>query len=568
MHWRARIGTAEGSPRGAGVLVDSTRLITCAHVVHGLAEVSVTLPGVTGALPATVAWSGDWKRVGDLGDVAVVELREPLPVPACAFAPFDTLLPRMGKAAHELRALGFPRGHEEDGIHVTLRTSADRLLRQEWLEIDVEQAHLARLDEGFSGSAVYDPATGMVVGMVTDAVLDGDHEGYLGRMLPLDTIRRHWEGLDDLLPLDWLPDEPRRELRALLEGVRPGVGPELIVQRAFPTFRRPLPAFTSLWSAVRYVGEDMAGEDRLLRLLTELMTHVPGAARHHIDAWMRRRLPQYAARAAHAPPAAPTPVGSVMVRLEPLTRGASLEMSVSTVIDGVQVARAGPVRVRRDQVRAKVEGCLAEQVSRVHDFDWMLEFVVPEGLMSEPFEEWDIREPGAPRPRPMRTVPVVVRHMDRLKPLTVSRLTRNRWQTVRARGETRPEPVECALPYGYEEFRDWLDADDEVCALAYAATPVPDWLSAALDTGVPIMLWRRHECGGGHATCAPEKFLAQLAEAVGALDPDRLPIEVMKLRKEARSPNKGGADHCGHRLTLFWDDPERRPDPPLAMGSA
>ncbi|MFJ2768737.1 trypsin-like peptidase domain-containing protein [Streptomyces sp. NPDC087300] len=573
--WRARIGTVDGVPRGAGMLVDGGRLITCAHVVQGLAEVSVTLPGIADALHGAVTWAGQWRRVGDRGDVAVVELDRMPDVPPCAFAPLDVLRPRAGRTARELRALGFPFGHDKEGTHVTLRTSADRLLGQEWLEVEVGEGHAQCLDEGFSGAAVYEPETGLVVGIVTDAVLDGVPAGRIGRMLPLDTIRRHWEELDDLLPLDWLPDAPRRELRALFHGVRidaPNL--ELIVRRAFPTFRRPLPEFRSVWGAVRYVAEELTGEDRLVRLLTSLRAAAPPGA--DIGAWLRRWMPEhddYEGEAAGAGGAvgaagAVAPTGSVMFRAESMTRGAGFDLSVCTVVDGVPVGRSGPVRIRPRQLRTKVEALLAEQVGRVHEFDWMAEFVVPERLMSEPFEEWQIREPGAARPRPLRSVPVVVRHMDRLKPLTVSRLTRRRWETVRARGETRPRRVACGLPYGYDEFHDWLDADDDVCALAYAATPVGDWLAAALDTGVPIMLWRRHDCGeGGHAGCTPDEFLDRLTGAVAALDPDRLPCEVMRLRKEARSPDKGDAEHCGHRLTLFWDDPERKPDPPLAMGA-
>ncbi|MBJ3808338.1 VMAP-C domain-containing protein [Streptomyces flavofungini] len=588
MHWRARIGTVGGgAPLGAGVLVDSTRLITCAHVVDGLREVRVTLPGCADGLRATVSWSGDWRRQDDPGDVAVLTLDDPLRVPPCVFAPLGSLRPRKGRTAYELRALGFPRGHEEIGTHVTLRTSEDRQLGSEWLEMDVEQAHLQRLDEGFSGAAVYDIESRQVVGIVTDAVLAGDQEGYLGRMLSLDVIRRHWEALDDLLPLDWLPPAPRHELRALFEDVQVEARTlEVAVRRAFPTLRRDPPHLRSGWQAVRYVAETLTGDDRLTRLLRELGQWSPGGIGPGIAAWMRRWMPgegEYAGAGVlggelygglqggwggggRAEACAPT--GSVMFRAEPMTRGGSLELSVCTVVDGVPVGRAGPVRIRRQQLRARVEALLAEQVGRIHEFDWMLEFVVPPGLMSEPYEEWHIREPGAARPRPMRTVPVVVRHVERLKPLTVSRLTRKRWQTVRARGETRPVPVECGLPYGYEQFYGWLDADDDLCALAYAARPVDDWLSAALDTGVPIMLWRRHDCGGdGHAHCAPKAFLDRLADAVATLEPDRLPLEVMKLRKAAHSPHKGDADHCGHRLTLFWDDPERMPDPPLAMGN-
>ncbi|MFD9905488.1 trypsin-like peptidase domain-containing protein [Streptomyces sp. NPDC059063] len=573
MHeWRARIGREDGYVLGAGFLVDATRLITCAHVVEGVTEVHVTLPGVRDALPGTVAWRGGWREQGDAGDVAVVELADAVDVTPCGFAPGAVALGRAGRAAsYELRALGFPDGHEAHGTYATLRTSDDRTLGAEWQEVDVEEAHLRRLDEGFSGSAAYDPATGRVVGMVTDAVLDGEQAGYIGRIMPLRTIRRHWEDLDDLLDLDWLPNpQPRRELRALLAGVEPVVALELVVRRAFPAFRRPLPPFASVWAAVRYVGENMSGENRLLRLLTALRSGVPDGSWARVEQWLRRWEPGYEAPGAPgAADAGSGPVGSVMVRLEPLTRGASLDLTVCAVVDGVPVSRKERQRIRRDQVRAKVEAALAEQVGQVNDSDWMVEFVVPDGLMNQPFEEWEIREPGAPRPRPLRTVPVVVRHVERLKPLWATRLTRRRWQTVRARGETRPEGFDCTLPYTYQEFYDLLEADDDLCALAYAATPGPDWLSAALDTGVPIMLWRRYDCGGGaHDACAADKFLDALVGVLHALDPDRLPVEIMRLRKEARSPSRGHADHCGHRLTLFWDDPERDPDPPLAMRGA
>ncbi|WP_405805250.1 serine protease [Streptomyces sp. NBC_00210] len=569
MQWRARIGATDGRPLGAGLLVDATRLITCAHVVQGLAKVSVTFPGVIDSLPASVAWSGDWQRLGDRGDIAVLELEAPLSVPACPFAPLDMLRPRDGRATYELRALGFPFGHEDVGTHVTLHTSQDRLQGEEWLEMDVAQAHLQRLDEGFSGAAVYDPVTGLVVGLVADAVLGGEQQGYLGRMLPLDTIRRHWEELDDLLELDWLPSRPRRELRRVFEHVQVDEGrAKLAVKRAFPTFIRPLPPFGSVWAAIRFVGEEMTGEDRLLRLLREIRASVPSRIGARIDTWVRRWVPQEAADWGEPLARPGPPTGSVMVRLDPMTRGASLELTVCTVVDGTQIGQTGPVRVRRDQVRTKVETHLAEQMRNVHDFEWMLEFVVPEGLMNEPFEEWHIHEPGAPRPRPMRSVPVVIRHMDRLKPLTVSRLTRKRWSTLRTRGETRPEQVGCGLPYGYQEFYDWIEDDDDLCAFAYAASPRADWLSAALDTGIPIMLWRRHDCGGVHTHCEPEDFLDRLTATVGSIAADQLPFEVMKLRKEARSPQAGHPNHCGLRLTLFWDDPERRPDPPLAMGSA
>ncbi len=567
MHWRARIhAVGGGPPLGAGVLVDGERVITCAHVVDGHAEVRVALPGDGGEEPARVVWTGGWRALGDPGDIAVLALDRPVRAAPCALAPLGALRPDRGRPAHVLRALGFPEGHERDGTYVTVTTSADRQLYGEWLELDVEKAHLRRLDEGFSGAGVYDPVSGEVVGIVTDAELGDERGGTQGRMLPLDTVRRHWEGLDDLLPLGWMEPAPRRELRAVLDGgeLTPAAV-ALAVRQAFPTFLRELPAFRSAWHAVRYVAEELTGEGRVERLLRELRDHAPGGVADRLTAWTRRWQPDDAGR---GPAAAAVRTGSLMVRVEPMTKAKSLDLSVCALVDGVPVGRAGPVRVRPQQLRTKVEALLAAQVGAVADFDWIAEFVVPQGLMDEPFEEWLLHEPGAARPRALRAVPVVVRHTDRLKPLMVCRFTRERWETVRARGETRPKPVACSLTWDYQEFYDWLDGQEQLCALAYAATPGEAWLSAALDIGMPIMLWRRRDCGGGgHADCASAAFLDRLTRAVSGLDPDRLPYEVMRLRKEARSPERGGDGHCGHRLALFWDDPERRPDPPLAMGN-
>ncbi|MEV7194717.1 trypsin-like peptidase domain-containing protein [Streptomyces sp. NPDC093510] len=578
MHWRARIDTVGGATLGAGVLVDDARLITCAHVVGGRDRVSVSLPGVADALPAAVTWTGGWRCQGDRGDLAVVRLDEPLRVPPCEFARLDALRPRQGRTARELRAQGFPPHFDKDGTHVTLRTSADRLLGQEWLEVYVEHAHLRRLDEGFSGAAVYYPDGGSVrvVGIITDADLGGDQEGTIGKMLPLDTIRGHWEEIDDLLPLDWLEPAARRELRTLVHGAPLDQNAlHLMVRQLCPTLRRDPPVFRSVWHAVRYTAEVVVGDREVReRAVVRLLRRLVGAGTVSADAdgWLRRHgLEKYddeAPRgAAPGPPAAPT--GSIVFRAEPMTRGAGFDLYVRTVIGGVEVGRAGPVRVRRQQLRAKTEALLAGQVGKVHGCDWMLEVVVPQGLMNEPFDEWQIREPGVERPWPMRTVPVVVRDLGRLKPVRAADRAGRRWDTVRARGETRPQRVECGLPYDFYDFRDWLDADDQLCALAYASTPARDWLEAALDTGVPIMLWRRHDCGSaGHAHCSPEKFLDRITDAVDTLDPRQLPFEVMRLRREARSPVRRDAEHCGHRLTLFWDSAQGVADPPLSAPGA
>lgn len=567
MGWRARINTVEGAPRGAGLLVSASQVLTCAHVVDGLTGVSVTFSGLAEAdpLPAKVAWRGPWRRSGDRGDIAVVELSSPARVEACEFSGLDTLKPFPGRTSYELRALGFPQHHDGDGIHVTLRTSGDRMLREEWLQIDVPQAHLQSLSEGFSGAGAWIPDSGRVAGVITNAVLNEDGSGFIGRMLPLSTIRRYWEGIDDLLPLSWLEPQPRQELRAAVSGAAVTADLGRVFKMAFPTFLRS-PDFQTPWAAIRYVGECVPGDDRLRLFLSKLMAYLDSSARSRLTDWARRWLPEAVDEFRRTE----APVTSIVIMLRTPTRNGRthVELTAGPLIDGLWAAKPYKLTVRRDQIQAKAEKVVTSQVSQLPSPDWMIEFAVRPGEMSLPFEEWQFREPGASWSRPMRSVPVVVWDVARLDPRNfASHRVRQRWRTLRGRGKTMLAAVHCQLPYDFEEFRNWLDADTELCALAYAISPKREWLEAALDIGIPVMVWSRRDCpASGEAHDAHEMFLRQISTALSAADPDKLPAEVMRLRKEARSPVSGNEHHHGRHLTLYWDDPARLPDPPLANG--
>lgn len=567
MGWRARIDTAAGAPRGAGLLVSAVQVLTCAHVVDGLTGVGVTFSGLAEAdpLPAKVAWRGPWRRSGDRGDIAVVELARPAPVEACELSGLDALRPLPGRTSYELSALGFPPDHDDDGIHVTLRTSDDRLLREEWLQIDVPQAHLEGLSKGFSGAGAWIPESRQVAGVITDAVLNDDGSGFIGRMLPLSTIRRYWEGIDDLLPLSWLEPQPRQDLRAAVAGATATADLGKVFKMTFPTFLRS-PDFQTPWAAIRYVGECVPGDDRLRLFLSKLMAYLDGSARSRLTDWARRWLPE----AVDEVQRAKDPVASIVIMLRTPTRNGKthVELTARPLIDGLWAAKPYKRPVPRDQLQAKTEKVITSQVSQLPNPDWMIEFAVQPDEMNLPFEEWQFWEPGASRSRPMRSVPVVVWHVARLDPGNfASYRVRQRWRTLRGRGKTMMTKVRCQLAYDFEEFRNWLEFDTELCALAYAVSPKREWLEAALDTGIPVMVWCRRDCtASGEAHDAHETFLSQISAALSATDPDKLPAEVMRLRKEARSPVSGNERHHGRNLTLYWDDPARLPDPPLANG--
>ncbi|MGK5553294.1 trypsin-like peptidase domain-containing protein [Actinomadura kijaniata] len=546
--WRAWVETADGVRSGAAFLVTPRKLLTCAHVVRGRESARVGLPGLPAPLPVRVHRCSDWAGQNDLGDVAVLELPHEVGLRPAELAAPDALLDP-GLWRGELRAYGFPYRSDQEMRFVTVRTSSDMAQRDEWWHVHVQ--HGDRLEAGYSGSAVYDPYSGRVVGMVTDSDPDDPDDdsgrGVAGRMLPIGTLRRYWEELDDHLPLTWLNAAARRELRLTLDGLpadRAAVARVLDLPPA-----RPL---RSAWDAARYIAEGF-DEERLARYLTALLPSVPRLA-----GWRRRHLPAPETAGRRAEPA------SIIVRLERMTHGH--DVTVQTWIDGAPGPAGDTVRVAAERdVRRAVERsveAIGPVVDDRPDLDWMIEFAVPANWLGKPFEEWYLNRDRRLR---MRHYPVVVRDVTRLRPEPFLRdQARRRWKRLRDPGN--PHPVECRPP-APNAFRDLLEAHDHLGLLVYGSPPGRAHLKAALDLAVPVMLWPRGRCADAdHADCAGRRTRRTLAGHVAGVDPGGLPGVVYRLRREAlRQKALGRGPHCGDALTLLWDDPSRLPDPPLAM---
>lgn len=550
--WRAWVGHPSGGKLGAAFLITETRLLTCAHTVHGLDEARVGFPGLLEDLPADVVRRGEWRREGDPGDVAVLELRRPVPYePARLAAPDDLHEHALG--GRTFAVCGFPRRKDGNERHAHVTTSPHRDMRREWWELKTGPGDW--LEEGYSGSAVYDAATGEVIGMVTNAELrDGDRAD-LGWMLPLPHIRTYWEELDDLLPLRWLTPDARRELRELLGGVRWTDPLDAALERV--TGRRASGGFRSAWGSVRYVAEGWP-EDRLVRYLAALGPHLPDAARGRLTAWSARHLPGAAPAAAAGPGPA-----SVIVRLERVTFDNAFDVTVHTWIDGAEGPRRPTERVPEKRVRAVAEAGVAALAPALFGRDWMIEFAVPESWLGKPFEQWHLD----PRNRiPMRRYPVVVRDVERMRPDSFRRdQAHHRWRLLHERGRSDPRPIACDAPRKGSDFQDWLEANIDFCVLVYGSRPVKSWLTAALNNGIPVMLWTRTPCDApSHGDCRGHRVMDELTAAVGGRHPGELPQVALALRKAALVAPKD-EPHCGRDLTLLWDDPSRLPDPPLAM---
>jgi len=548
--WRARIDTTDGMTLGAGSLVAPRTVLTCAHLVDGRNEVLVAFPGEAEGLAAEVHRITGWEKPGNRGDVALVRLKNDAPVEPARLAAPDTYLP-----GATLRAYGFRRGMEGPGTYVTLLTGPDMMQQREWQQLNVDDRGQERLTEGFSGAAVYLVETDEIVGMVTDADLEGD--GRLGRMLPLATLRRYWDGLDDRLPLRWLSAGLRIALRRIVHARSTDRPLSEIYLRAFS---EPAPphGFGSVWEAIRYVAEERFEEDRLACFLDHLTSALPVESATELSAWRRRVLPE-----AERPRGRATQA-SILIRLERQTRDGSFDLTLCTLIGDRLGRRLPTIQVKPEQVRAQVEKSLPQLLPDVVGSDWMFEFALPESWLGKPVEEWK-----ADAGHRMLSRPVVVRDVERMKPAMRQDEATRRWARLRARAEAHPvppTPVSCREGRPRHRFYAWLDADPDAAILVHAQKPRSPYLSAALDVGIPVMIWPRTACSDTpHDECTGHVRLHTLVQQIAGTHPDDLPELVMMLRKQAIAA-EDGTSHCGRKLTLFWDDPARLPDPPLAMG--
>ncbi|WP_326633718.1 trypsin-like peptidase domain-containing protein [Nonomuraea fuscirosea] len=147
---------------GAGFLVSSDELVTCAHVVaqagHGPgSRVSLAFPGLgEDANTVGVVLSEGW-REPDAEDIAYLRLVD---VPAGARA--LSLSTATGCRDHAVRSFGYP-AQAPPGGHFGYAKVGDLLSGQGWLQLTEANS----LTQGFSGAPVADESTGLVIGMMT-----------------------------------------------------------------------------------------------------------------------------------------------------------------------------------------------------------------------------------------------------------------------------------------------------------------------------------------------------------------------------------------------------------------
>ncbi|MEV0943660.1 trypsin-like peptidase domain-containing protein [Micromonospora wenchangensis] len=277
---------------------------------------------------------------------------------------------------------------------------------------------------------------------------------------------------------------------------------------------------------------------------------------------------------------APTAV-SVMVRLRPAYHDRRrYHVTVWRYVDSRQVV---PVldeleAVPWEAARQRVQNLLVEQIALLtaHERDIMIEFILPQELLSEPIHQWELW-PRRPWERLGGKYAVVVRDLERLEDAECMAFLKERCKATAEHpvaggllmvdcGEKRDHPAMWGL-LTHEEY------------LTMVALPGPPdrppaqvALDVALSAGVPALAWCVPGCAGCTGTdCASSSFHRGLESCLENTRRADLPRTFLQLRRAAAK--LGRPDHWGLNLVLLWDDPARQPPrqqmlPPEEVGVA
>ena len=573
--WRARIESiGDGRVLGTGFLIDSTRVLTCAHVVDRHTKVHVTFlgAGTSVSAEAEVDFRGPWSDSSRLGDVAVVTLSHPVSIqPAQLASPTALRDRRLDPVSGELHTYGFPRGFDDEGADSRVCAPYEAPHRGEWVQLEPISQRGISLQKGFSGAAVTLADSGAVVGMVVGA--ESKHATGTGKMLPLAAIEYHWQPLGDYLPLGDLSAAAAQELRAILENVRVAASASEIYSSCLPSGIGPTPPrLETLWDAARFVAEELVApsghsfSSPLARFCLVVLRRI--ATRHErsqLRGWIRRHLTldddDLRIGYADLPNS-----GSVVVRVVPSAERQHYLLTVSSYDgDSGHVLYSG--RQRIETIRPTVERILPSALERIPDRvapeDVMVQFELPLSWLGKPVDEWYAGgRDGAPIGW---TYPVVVRDLGTaVVAYDRPRLVRRRWQLLCGQTKSRLYAVDCRDTRDRRSLTAWLSTGDVRTILALSTAPRnPEShkaVRAGLAVGIPVMLWTRTRCTDDHnhvASCGGDQFIDLLREALESTAPRQLPQRVRALRVSAHG-EQSELTRC-KAVTLFWHDPDIAP---------
>ena len=201
--WLVRVRTPDGAVAGAGILVGDHLALTCAHVVNsalGQPSMEVSAPAGNVLLdfpfsltrnpcPASVIEQG-WEPINQLGegDMAVVRLAGNAPDDSrqVPWVPFRSVW------GHPYRAYGFPPGNDRgEWTRGELLGPSGR----DWIQLEAMKVTGAAIEQGFSGSPVWDERLRGVVGMIVAE--DLDRQQRTAFMIPIQVLTRLLDRVHD-----------------------------------------------------------------------------------------------------------------------------------------------------------------------------------------------------------------------------------------------------------------------------------------------------------------------------------------------------------------------------------
>ncbi|WP_267913041.1 CU044_2847 family protein [Streptomyces sp. N35] len=576
--WQARIRC--GREFGAGFLVTDRHVLTCAHVVsaHATDDVTVTFPHLSPDLspsssstsssstsssssgypmPAEVVAHGGWTGGVSPGDLAVLELAEPVGLRPAEFAsPAEAY----GDPPPRLLAYGFLKP-DSDGVLAEYRATGDQRITQEWNQLEAWGPAGQTLDHGFSGAALTLAHSGKVVGMVSTT---GGKEVRNGRMLPAQVMAHYWPRLGDLIPTGEFAARDKERLRTLIDAVgtqktwhTAGCAPDRLYRDAVgPLASPPLRRLKSLWDVAWYLLSECQDTAAIGRFATRLADYCE-------DAGTRTALRELgrAGRPAAAPAAgAGRPAWSpVLVEIAPSGSGEDRFLVEVSAYNGAHRHIIGQRTLTTQEVRPYVLERIDDAYREV-DLDGreLIAFVLPRKWLNTDVVHWQRSKDDH---SPLGSfAPVVVVELERRRSGMLQHKLRRKWQELDLRADARLHRIGCGAPPGDPvSLTIGLRRGADLLGLGAPPGRVREAFKAGLNAPVPAVIWPRGGCAGGpHDVCAGKEFLDRLAERLAGLPPGELPDVVYELRLEALGSGAGA--HWAHDLSLLWEDPRALPE--------
>ncbi|WP_410603571.1 hypothetical protein [Amycolatopsis sp. lyj-90] len=330
----------------------------------------------------------------------------------------------------------------------------------------------------------------------------------------------------------------------------------------------PLDGVTDAWDAFHLLTDFNAGPDGIppavtfLALLAENVEGEPGAVLGNWIADHARALrigPAIAHQRQNRPPIPERPHLYLVIMIEPISADPTRCTLAFWRQDDPEVwppALGGVREIGIDEVEYRVDDVILETegVWSGQSVSASVEFLLPRTLINLPVQRW-AKEHGTGQPQPLRYgYRLGIRSLERMRARHWHRAWNVRWDSM------VKDPTADRLHYsGCEEFEghpiDAILSDDHWVGLVLTKPPslqpepgaVPDELTAALRSGLPVVLW--------HPDAEPET-LRELLDWVLAADDG-----FIKLPDRRKLANSGMAvpfkNSLAHDLVVMWDDPKR-----------